>query len=107
MKQFLLALICVASALTAPAVAQTPCPDGRTASGACVKSDLAEDVRRNVLALTQSKLSYTAPPFLPSEDGVTAVPRDAGELRRIYGIDRALVCTTTGGGAAPLTTTCQ
>jgi hypothetical protein len=80
--------------------AQGFCPEGRTSTGACVKPELASGVRQNVLVFTQPKISYTAPPVLPSQDGEYAVPRDTNELRYIYGIDRPVVCT--GGGAAPV-----
>ena len=50
------------------ALAQGPCPEGQTASGKCVKPRLADSARSNVEALSQGKISYTAPPWLPSED---------------------------------------
>lgn len=99
--------IVLASSLCSPAFAQPPCPEGHTLSGACVKPDLAESVRKTVMVFTQPKISYTAPSVLPSEDGIYAPLRDANEMRRIYGIDRPVICTTTGGFASPAVTTCQ
>lgn len=72
-----------------PVQAQTPCADGRTFSGACVKAELGEGVRKQVFVATQPKISYTAPPVLPSEDGTYAIPRDYYELRTIYGFGAA------------------
>ena len=50
------------------AMARARCPEGQTASGKCVKPRLADSARSNVEALSQGKISYTAPPWLPSED---------------------------------------
>lgn len=102
-------LVCIflATTLSSAALAQPSCPEGRTLTGTCVKPELAESVRKTVMVFTQPKLSYSAPPVLPSEDGAYAPLRDANELRRIYGIDRPMNCITTGGGASPLVTTCQ
>jgi hypothetical protein len=62
-------MLVVCGAITAgAAVAQGPCPEGQTASGKCVKPRLADGARSNVEALSQGKISYTAPPWLPSED---------------------------------------
>jgi hypothetical protein len=62
----LLALVgCFAAGI---AMAQAPCPEGQTASGRCVKPRLAEGARSNVEGLSQGKISYTSPPWLPSED---------------------------------------
>ena len=68
--------------------AQTICPDGKTFSGACVKADLGESVRKQVLVFTQPKISYTAPPVLPSEDGAYSIPRDYNELVKIYSVGK-------------------
>lgn len=84
-----LALIAVslfAGANIAPAGAQAVCPDGKTFSGTCVKAELGEAVRKQVFVASQPKISYTAPPVLPSEDGSYFNPRDYNELRKIYGI---------------------
>lgn len=76
----------LAVVIPTPAHAQTICPDGKTFSGACVKPELGESVRKQVMVGTQPKISYTAPPVLPSEDGTYAVPRDYHEVRTIYGV---------------------
>jgi hypothetical protein len=99
--------VVLAAGLSSPAFAQPRCPEGRTLSGACVKPDLAESVRKTVMVFTQPKISQTAPSVLPSEDGTYAPLRDANELRRTFGIDRPVTCTTSGGFASPLVTTCH
>lgn len=76
----------LAAGALAPAHAQAPCPDGKTFSGTCVKSELGESVRKQVFVASQPKISHTAPPVLPSEDGIYAISRDYHELRTIYGI---------------------
>jgi hypothetical protein len=91
-----LVLLAALLAVAVPAHAQTPCPDGKTFSGACVKPELGEGVRKQVFVATQPKLSYSAPPVLPSEDGAYTTPRDYYELRTIFGI----------GAFNPTTTTC-
>ena len=82
---------------TTSSQAQTICSDGKTFSGACVKPGLGETVRQQVLVFTQPKMSYTAPPTLPSEDGVFSIPRDYNELRTIYGVG----AYATGTGCIP------
>lgn len=88
------ALLAVATMESAGA--QTHCPDGKTFTGACVRAELGESVRKQVFVSTQPKISYTAPPVLPSEDGIYAIPRDYHELQVIYGV----------GSNAPATSTC-
>jgi len=58
-----------------PAQGEVRCPEGRTASGKCVNPGLAEMNKLRALSFTQPKLSYTAPPFLPSDDRIYRVPR--------------------------------
>ncbi|QCK87887.1 hypothetical protein E8L99_20080 [Phreatobacter aquaticus] len=89
-----LLLLCAGSTLTAlPAIAQTappaatPCPEGRTFSGACVRPDLSSDMRLHILSATQPKLSVSSPALLPSQDSQFAQPRDRGELQRLHGVD--------------------
>jgi len=67
--------LCVAAAtvtallaLVAPAGAQVRCPEGRTASGACVDPVLASGMRQSAVIFSQPKLSYTAFPILPADD---------------------------------------
>ncbi len=101
MRYFLISAAFVLCAQTA--FAQSVCPDGRAFDGSCVKAGLGLSVQQNVLVFAQPKISYTAPPMLPSDDAAYGVPRDANELRRIYGVDRAPICTTVGI-VAPVTT---
>ena len=56
------------------AVAQSSCPDGRTASGECVNAGLAESMRQAGVIYSQPKLSYTAYPVLPALDFVFRYP---------------------------------
>jgi hypothetical protein len=62
----LLAGICFLA--PAPAVAQTKCPEGRTAAGACVNPALAALMRQTAIIFSQPKISQTAYPVLPTED---------------------------------------
>lgn len=97
-----LALITVsllAGAGIAPAGAQTVCSDGKTFSGTCVKAELGEAVRKQVFVASQPKISYTAPPVLPSEDGSFFTARDYNELRKIYGIGP--ICVPARGITCP------
>ncbi len=73
----------------APAAAQQAqaCPEGRTATGACVNARLAEDMRLGVLSATQPKLSVASPSLLPSQDGEFAQPRDRNEMQRLHRVD--------------------
>lgn len=96
MRSIALIAALLAVATTTPARAQAVCPDGKTFSGACVKPELGESVRKQVFVFTQPKISYTAPPVLPSEDGIYSIPRDYHELQVIYGV----------GSNAPATSTC-
>ena len=50
------------------AVAQSRCPEGRAANGACAKPGLVQVARKSAVVDTQPKLSFTSPPVLPSED---------------------------------------
>jgi hypothetical protein len=54
--------------------AQVRCPEGRTASGQCVDPGLAAINTLRVIAFTQPKFSYTAPPFLPNADRTYRAP---------------------------------
>lgn len=100
--------VCIALLLTGSAAAQTLCAEGKTFRGACVKSDLAIDVDKTVRTMVQPKISYTAPPVLPQDDGYYSnIPRDANEIRTIYGLDRGADCTTIRGGAGPPVTVCR
>jgi hypothetical protein len=90
------AALLVAAAMTSPLRAQTICPDGKTFTGACVKAELGESVRKQVFVSAQPKISYTAPPVLPSEDGTYSIPRDYHELRAIYGVGATTATTAAG-----------
>ena len=76
MKQFwTFALSAVAFGLLPDVtVAQSSCPEGRTASGQCVNAGLAESMRQAGVIYSQPKLSYTAYPVLPSLDFVFRYP---------------------------------
>jgi hypothetical protein len=82
-----LVVMLLATAVPGGAFAQGAprCPEGRTASGACVNADLAQDMRTTTLVLSQPKLSLTNPPVLPSQDGQYDLPRDHHELRNLHG----------------------
>jgi hypothetical protein len=67
------------------AQSSTPCSEGRTANGACVNADLAQDLRTSTLVLSQPKLSMTNPPVLPAQDGQYDIPRDHHEIRNLHG----------------------
>ena len=78
-----------------PASAQRACPEGRTFSGECVKPGIGQAMHRQTQVYTQPKISYTAPPQLPSQDGEYFVPRDYNELRRLFGVDKVPGCVPT------------
>jgi hypothetical protein len=99
MRGFVLIATLLAATAMAPAHAQTICPDGKTFSGACVKPELGEAMRKQVFVATQPKISYTAPPVLPSEDGTYATLRDYNELKMIYGIGAPAAVGTPGAPA--------
>jgi hypothetical protein len=71
--------------LSGSASAQNVCPEGRTLSGACVKPDLAQAMRKSTIVDTQPKLSFISPPVLPSEDYDYRRPPDFGEILRLWG----------------------
>ena len=82
------------AAAVLPVRAQNICPEGRTFSGACVKADLAQAMRKQSIVYTQPKFSYSAPPILPSEDRDYYLPRHHHELRSLFGISGG--CTGKG-----------
>lgn len=62
---FGLVLAVLLSAGAVPAAAQQRnCPEGRTASGACVNPRLAQQLRLNGIIFTQRKLSFTQHPSI-------------------------------------------
>jgi hypothetical protein len=75
------------AAVSDSAVAQTRCPEGRTASGACVNNGLARALRSRALIFSQPKLSYTGAPAAQSrrETQDTATPRSIETFYDKYG----------------------
>lgn len=89
--------------LALPLQALAACPQGETTSGTCVNPQLAEQMRKLVLAQTQAKLSYTAPPRLPSEDGPPLeLPAQAFELGALYTFPAPVRVSPGRGGAGPI-----
>ncbi|HTS40548.1 MAG TPA: hypothetical protein VLX09_12880 [Stellaceae bacterium] len=84
-------------AVAAPAQAQRRCPEGRTFAGDCVKPELAQVMRKSAIVYSLPKFSYTAPPMLPSEDSVYAVPRDYNEARQLFCVGAPAVLLTGPG----------
>lgn len=76
----LLSTGCWLAAMLGPAGAQARCPEGSTASGACVNPSLAQGMRKNGILATQPKLSYEAAPVLPIEDRGAYIVRDDHEM---------------------------
>ncbi|MBV9346574.1 MAG: hypothetical protein JOZ70_03645 [Pseudolabrys sp.] len=82
-----LSVLLAAAALVAilpGAQAQLRCPEGRTSAGECVNPALAQVMRKSAIINAQPKISYTAPPLLPSEDGTYLLPRDHHEAANLY-----------------------
>ena len=76
----------VVPVLCGAADARPFCPEGRTLSGECVNVNLAQAMRSQAIAFSLPKMSYTAPPQLPSEDGNFIPMPDYNELRRLFGV---------------------
>lgn len=103
----------IAAALAAvPALAQAACPEGKLADGSCVKPRLGE--RGEILGtiLSQPKISYTAPPVLPSEDRYTAEIPSTHEMLNLFTYPPQTGTITTGSvtvivGGRPVTRTFQ
>jgi len=89
--RFAVVLAAALTGLAAPAHAQSPCPEGRTFSGECVKPDLARTMRKSAIIYSLPKFSHTAPPLLPSEDGEYYVPPDYNEMHQLFGVGAASV----------------
>lgn len=70
---FLAALVSIVPA--SASLASDPCPEGKTASGACIKPQLAKLMRWQTILMTQSRLSYTAPLAMPGDKQVILPPR--------------------------------
>lgn len=84
-------------AATSDGKSQAACSEGRTASGRCVKPDLAQSMRKSAIIETQAKLSYTSPPLLPSEDRDYYVPPDFQEIISLFA--SGLTAPRSSGGA--------
>lgn len=74
----ILGVACLSTAL--PAAAQAKCPAGRTLAGTCANAAQMDDLRLTTIILAQPKISFSAPPLLPQQDGDYSVPRDRGEV---------------------------
>jgi len=61
------------------------CLEGRTASGECVDPDLAQSARQSAIVYAIPKLSYSSPPYLPSEDYGFYALRDHHEISNLFG----------------------
>jgi hypothetical protein len=77
--------VALTALLPGAASAQERCLEGRTASGKCVKPDLAEAMRKQAIVYSQPKFSFTNAPVMPSEDGEYYVPPAFGEIRTLFG----------------------
>lgn len=62
--------------LISSASAQSYCPEGKTASGACVNPALAASARLDSMIFAQPKISYTAFPLLPALDFLFRYPHN-------------------------------
>ena len=77
MKRTVQSAICAAGLIAlmpAAANAQAKCPEGRTASGACVNPALAAGMRQWAVIFSQPKLSETTFPVLPADDWTFRYP---------------------------------
>jgi hypothetical protein len=71
-------------ALAPAAHAQMRCPEGRTATGKCMDPGLAQMGRATVMVMTQTKFSYTAPPYLPIDDRTSRLPLQTHEIYNLF-----------------------
>jgi hypothetical protein len=77
--------ICLTALLpTAASAAQVRCPEARTITGECVNPAITQALRNQSIAYTQQKLSYTAPPRLPSADFGVLIARDWNEMLNLF-----------------------
>ena len=74
--QFLLTVSKLAmwTAIPVHAQAQALCSEGRMGNGQCVNAPLAAAARRSSILLSQSRISYTAYPVLPTGDRAYRYP---------------------------------
>ncbi len=80
MKKFLVILVLAGIPGIAQAQSSGFCPEGRTSSGSCVNTKIADDVRTSAIVLSQPKLSFTGPPVLSNIDGTYTIPQDRSEI---------------------------
>lgn len=86
-KSLFFALVSTASwliVMPGSAGAQVRCPEGKTATGACVNPALAQAMRQQVVVFTQPKLSYAAKPVLPVQDRGYHIARDYHEMLYLF-----------------------
>jgi hypothetical protein len=72
MIRFMVAGLLAAACIAAPDLtsAKDRCPDGRTAAGQCVNSNLAESQRQSAVVHSQPKISRTHYPIVPGLDWI-------------------------------------
>jgi hypothetical protein len=75
-KTAMSAAFVVAIVLPFATSAQTVCSEGRTAAGRCVDDRLAASARQTAIVFSQSKISETAFPVLPSQDAQYRYPHE-------------------------------
>ncbi len=80
----LLAALLLLPAGAANAQQKKFCPEGKLANGDCVNAGLAQATRDQVIAMTQPKFSYTAPPWLPFQDKDNFVATDHREVSNFF-----------------------
>jgi len=83
----IVALVLALGAMTGAALAQQPparCAEGRALNGECVNSSLAVAMRKQTLAVSQPKFSYTAPARLPSEDHGNVITKHYHEMLNLF-----------------------
>jgi hypothetical protein len=86
-SKFMLQLTAFAlmAAAAFPANAQrVRCPEGRTITGECVEPDIAVGARKDAMVYALPKLSYTSPPYLPSQDSSYFALRDHHAIASFY-----------------------
>jgi len=76
--------IALSLALLLPAAAAQRCPGARTITGECVNPALTDGLRNTAIANTQQKLSYTSPPWLPSQDYNYLYQRNWNEMLNLF-----------------------
>jgi hypothetical protein len=80
----LIATLGLVALMASPVAAKPRCPEGRTQAGECVDPDVAITARVFAIVESQQKLSYTAPPNLPSEDYDYANVRNHHETNNLF-----------------------